>query len=271
MVMSASITTVRVDVPSAPWETGPWETGPWETLPSEAGATGPLILALDTASAVGGVALCRGPHVLGEETWHAGGQQTAQILPAAARLWERAGVTARDVQGIAVGTGPGSYTGLRVGLSLGKGFALALRIPLVGVPTLDAVAYQHREAGSVLCAVVDAGRGQYYTAFYRSGHGVPHGGARSELQRLGEYAVVTAEELAEHVMAAGPGVYVGGELNTALVGLLASRAGAAWRCATPSAALRRPAFLAEIARGRLSAISPTDAETLQPLYLRRTP
>lgn len=261
MVMSGSAAPVRVDVPAAPWE----------LHASESGAAGPLILALDTASSVGGVALCRGPHVLGEETWHASGQQTAQILPAAARLWERAGVTAQDVQGIAVGTGPGSYTGLRVGLSLGKGFALALRIPLVGVPTLDAVAYQHRECGTILCAVVDAGRGQYYTASYRSGRGGAQGESPPELQRLGEYAVVTAEELAERVMAAGPEVYVGGELSPALVSRLAARAGATLRCAAPSAALRRPAFLAELARARLAGSTQADAETLQPLYLRRTP
>lgn len=260
MVILGSATIVRVDVPPAPWEIDP----------PGSGAAAPLILALDTASGVGGVAICRGPHVLGEETWHAGGQQTAQILPAAARLWERAGITAQDLQGIAVGTGPGSYTGLRVGLSLGKGFALALRVPLVGVPTLDAVAYQHREAGSILCAIVDAGRGQYYVAYYRSGYGGARRESPPELMRLGEYAVLTADEIADRVVTAGPEVYVGGELSPALVERLTERAGGTLRCASPSATLRRPAFLAEIARGRLFGSALTDAETLQPLYLRRT-
>ncbi len=231
---------------------------PWQTRPE---TPGPLLLALDTGSGVGGVALCRGPVVLGEETWQAGGQQTSQVLPAAARLWERAGVTAQHLQAVAVGTGPGSFSGLRVGLSLGKGFALALGIPLIGVATLDAVAYQHQGAGTTLCAVVGAGRGQYYTALYRR--------SRGALLRLGEYAVVTADELAERLTTAGR-VFVGGELSAELVAFLTRRAGGTLRCASPAAALRRPAYLAELAMGCLSEGPPPDAASLQPIYLQRT-
>ena len=74
-----------------------------------------------------------------------GGQQTSEVLPAAVRLWERAGITAADLDAVAVSAGPGSYTGLRVGFSLAKGMALARGLPVVAIPTLEAVAYQHRD------------------------------------------------------------------------------------------------------------------------------
>ncbi|MGH2371592.1 MAG: tRNA (adenosine(37)-N6)-threonylcarbamoyltransferase complex dimerization subunit type 1 TsaB, partial [Chloroflexota bacterium] len=155
---------------------------PWR-VPDNWVPAGPLLLALDTSTSVGGVALCRGATVLGEETWLAGGQQTSQVLPAAARLWERAGHTAGDLQVVAVATGPGSFTGLRIGVSLGKGFALALGLALVGVSTLDVIAYQHRQAPSPLCAVVGAGRGRCYAGFYER--------RRGGLWLLGDYAVLT--------------------------------------------------------------------------------
>src|SRR5262249_31617975 len=140
------------------------------------------LLALDTATASGGVALLRGDAVLAEETWQGGGQQTATGLPAAARLWERARLTPADPGAVAVSTGPGSSTGLRVGLSLAKGLALARGLPLVGVPTLEAVAYQHREASPALCAAVAAGRGMYHVAdFVR---------CRGGVVRAGDYAVL---------------------------------------------------------------------------------
>ncbi|HEX2324992.1 MAG TPA: tRNA (adenosine(37)-N6)-threonylcarbamoyltransferase complex dimerization subunit type 1 TsaB, partial [Chloroflexota bacterium] len=127
------------------------------------------MLALDTASASGGVALVRGRAVLGEACWQVGGQQTSEVLPAAVRLWERAGISAADLDAVAVSAGPGSYTGLRVGFSLAKGMALARGLPVVAIPTLEAVAFQHRDAAARLCAVVDAGRGQLYVARFERG------------------------------------------------------------------------------------------------------
>jgi tRNA threonylcarbamoyladenosine biosynthesis protein TsaB len=230
-----------------------------------AAGTAVTLLALDTATASGGVALVRGAVVLAEEAWQSGGQQTATVLPAAARLWERAGLSPQDLDAVAVSLGPGSYTGLRVGLSLAKGFALARGLPLVGVPTLEAVAYQHREASAALCAVVAAGRGMYHVGtFVRR-----RGGVVQE----GDYAVLDAAELAARLAAAPRPPLLCGELYPDLVASLRAAGPPApgVRYATPAAALRRPAFLAELALARLDAVRPADAAGLQPLYLRRTP
>lgn len=219
----------------------------------------PLVLALDTSSKVGGVALCRGFEVLGEETWMVGSSHTTQVLPAAARLCERAGVTVGQLGLVVTALGPGSFTGLRVGASLGKGLAVALGAALVGVPTLDAVAYQHRAASGHIVALVDAGRGQVYVGTYRSG-------VRGPTLR-GEYVVFSDDELLAHVGALKGGVWVVGELlperASALIALDKVRV------ASPAGTLRRPAFVAELGYRRFLDGGAPDAAALQPLYLKR--
>lgn len=223
-----------------------------------------VILAIDTSSRLGGVALCRGPAILGEETWLAGGNQTTQVLPSAQRLWERAGLQAQNIDVVVVATGPGSFTGLRVGISLAKGLAVALGIPVCGVPTLDAVAYQHRAAAPQHIAVVDAGRGKLYIAPYRRQQGALH--------RSGEYQALSVDGLVAQVQAADTPTLVCGELTAEIVARL--RAGARvpgegmLRLVSPAAAMRRAAFLAELGRWMLADRGAPDPAALQPVYLR---
>lgn len=262
-----------------------------------------LVLAIDTSTRVGGVALCEGGQVLGEDTWQAGGHQTTQVLPAAARLWERAGHTVRDLALVVVAIGPGSFTGLRVGLSLAKGLCLPLGIPLVGVPTLDALAYQVT-AGIArtarLVAVVNAGRGMYYAGTYTASSG--------QLRREAEFAVVSAEELVALARGQRGEVVVAGELDEAgcalrtelgaagaleqrLVDEEAAHAGdkpprhgrpleprsrglerlGRVRVLAAVAGVRRAGFLAEVGRWALATQGPSEVALLQPLYLRRAP
>ena len=232
----------------------PWRA-PWTTPAGDA----PLVLALDTSSKIGGVALSRGFEVLSEETWLVGASHTSQVLPAAARLCERSGHAMSRIGLVVVALGPGSFTGLRVGASLGKGFAAALGIPLVGVPTLDAVAHQHRAATGHLVALIDAGRGQVYAGTYR-------GGARG-LVRRGEYQVLSEEELVAHVAALKGGAWVVGEMwperARALVEIDKVRV------ATPAGTLRRAAHLAELGYARFLQGNLPEAAALQPLYLKR--
>jgi tRNA threonylcarbamoyladenosine biosynthesis protein TsaB len=245
-----------------------------------------VVLAIDTSTRAGSVALCRGIHVLGEDTWQAGGHQSVQVLPAAQRLWERAGLTPGDLRLVVVATGPGSFTGLRVGASLGKGLALALHIPLVGVPTLDALAYQQAASGAAparLIAVVGAGRGQYYAGTYSV--------VRRQLRREGEFVVLSSDELHAATRRPKRDLLVCGELDdiqegdeaggTGIAGLVESvelaeaskkaSSGSAVRFASPAAGVRRAAFLAELGRWVFATEGPADAALLQPVYLRRSP
>jgi tRNA threonylcarbamoyladenosine biosynthesis protein TsaB len=93
------------------------------------------------------------------------------VIPAIGRLLEWTGIELGQVGGVAVGIGPGLYTGLRVGVEAAKTFAQALRIPIVGVSSLDVLAFAVRTTRRRIGAVLDARRGEVFFAFYRSVHG----------------------------------------------------------------------------------------------------
>ena len=96
-----------------------------------------MLLAIDTATRLISLALHDGQTVAAESTWQTDQYHTAELAPQAALLLRRAGVEPSQLQAMAVAIGPGSYTGLRIGLGFAKGLALAQGVPLVGVPTLD--------------------------------------------------------------------------------------------------------------------------------------
>ena len=103
-----------------------------------------LILAVDTATTVASVALVKGEQLVAEEVLNIPQKtHSERLLPVLARVLAGAGVEIEEVDGIAVSAGPGSFTGLRIGLGTGKGLAQALNKPLVTVPTLDALAYNY--------------------------------------------------------------------------------------------------------------------------------
>lgn len=122
--------------------------------------TGTLwLLAIDTSSSWTGIALTDGERVI-DHNWDAGRQQTTTVMVAIDNLLNSIGLTIRDLSAIAVASGPGSFSGLRVGMSIAKGFALALGIPLIGVPTLQAtLATDPAERAST--AAIRAGRARY--------------------------------------------------------------------------------------------------------------
>jgi tRNA threonylcarbamoyladenosine biosynthesis protein TsaB len=112
-----------------------------------------LILAFDTATDVATSALVEDGEVLGERT-----SRAVTLLEDVDALLRQAGARTGDIQGLAVGTGPGSFTGLRVGLATARGLALALGVPVAGVSTLDALA-----AGAPgALPVIDARRGEVF-------------------------------------------------------------------------------------------------------------
>src|SRR5687767_60429 len=97
-------------------------------------------LAIETSGLVGGVAILDGERVLGERIFDKGMIHGRELAPSIAQLSKETGVGLRELDLIAVDIGPGSYTGLRVGLAAAKGFCLALKKPILGVVSLDAMA-----------------------------------------------------------------------------------------------------------------------------------
>jgi tRNA threonylcarbamoyladenosine biosynthesis protein TsaB len=152
-----------------------------------------LLLALDTSTAQVSVAFGDGGAVLGSVQLAGGRRHAEQLAPAIDYLRRECNVDLGHVAAIAVGTGPGLFTGLRVGVTTAKVMAQALRIPVVGVPSLDLVAYPLRHSDRTIVAVLDARRHEVFAARYQT---VPGG-----VLRVSDYAVHAPDELVADLVA----------------------------------------------------------------------
>jgi tRNA threonylcarbamoyladenosine biosynthesis protein TsaB len=214
-----------------------------------------MILAMDTSTRTVGIALYDGEQVRCEITWLSRDHHTVELAPAVVELLAKAGVKIGELQAVAVATGPGSFTGLRIGLALAKGLALANRLALVGVPTLDILAAAQPVADLPMAAVLRAGRGRLALGWYQSESGA---------WKLSKPVEVTnAHDL---FMAIQSPTLVCGELSDEERRLL-GRKRKNIRLATPAQSLRRPGFLAELGWRRWQAGQVDDPATLAPFYL----
>ena len=152
-----------------------------------------MLLALETATMCGSVAITADNRCIGEISLQTGETHSRRLLAGIDRLLCETSVTWSDIDGIAVSLGPGSFTGLRIGLATAKGLAISAGTPLIGVGTLDGLAAQLFGVGDFLvCPVLDARKKEVYCGFYRSGpEGIPR------LQ--GEYQVMAPERLCERI------------------------------------------------------------------------
>ncbi len=166
-----------------------------------------LTLAIDTATNQVGVAFGRNGRVLGEVRLDGGRRHCEQLVPAIEYLASELALELDQLAFVAVGIGPGLYTGLRVGITTARVIAQALGIPVVGVPSLDLVAYPWRSTRRHIVAALDARRTEVFSARYWP---VPGG-----LQRDGDYAVGSPAALAADILASGAEVLLVG--NGALV------------------------------------------------------
>ena len=119
-----------------------------------------MILALDTATRAVSLALAEAGQIVAEATWRSENNHTLELAPAVERLLAEAAVAPRDLTALAVAIGPGSFTGVRIGLGFAKGLALACSLPLLGVRTLDIAIRALPAAGGQAVAVIQAGRGR---------------------------------------------------------------------------------------------------------------
>ena len=127
-----------------------------------------LILAIETATKVSSVALSDGNKIVAALTMENGPEHSATLVPNIGKLLEMAGKTRKDLNAVAVSVGPGSFTGLRIGLATAKGLAYALNIPLIAVPTLKALAARFYDLpGVTVFSLADAQKKNAYCGIYR--------------------------------------------------------------------------------------------------------
>ena len=125
------------------------------------------ILAIDSSGLVASVAVVEDERLLGEYTIDHKKTHSQTLLPMIDALAQMIELELSTVDAIAVAAGPGSFTGLRIGAATAKGLGLALEVPLIAVPTVDAMAFSLYGAGGRICPLMDARRGQTYTGLYR--------------------------------------------------------------------------------------------------------
>jgi tRNA threonylcarbamoyladenosine biosynthesis protein TsaB len=165
-----------------------------------------LTLSIETSDYSGGVAFIRDSRPVAEVGLASKKTQSRRLMVTIKWLMQRLGAEWSDIDLLAVSLGPGSFTGLRIGLSTAKGLAFALGIPLIGIPTLDALA-SHVIAckGDLVCPLLDARKSQIYTALYQ----VISSG---ELKKIRPYQAIFPEELAAFVPCGQRVLLLGGGL-----------------------------------------------------------
>ena len=149
------------------------------------------VLAVDTSTMAGGVALLEDARIVGESLLDVRTTHSERLMVAIDRALGDAGWNVRMVDGLAVSVGPGSFTGLRIGLAAVKGVALAVGCPVAAVPTLDAMAAAFPWTTRPVCPVLDARKGEVYTSLYRWDGG--------EMRREWDYLAVSPDALAERL------------------------------------------------------------------------
>lgn len=131
------------------------------------------LLAIDSSGLVAAVALLDGDILVGEYTIHNKKTHSQTLLPMIDAMLGMADISIDEVEGIAVAEGPGSFTGLRIGASTAKGLAQGIHVPIVGVPTLEGLAYNLAGADALVCPMMDARRNQAYYGIYDVKEAVP--------------------------------------------------------------------------------------------------
>lgn len=210
-------------------------------------------LAIDTASDLASIALTEAGRVVAEYTWQAQRQHSRMLLSAIDAVLDRHGLTKQALGAVFVSTGPGSYAGVRVGLSVAKGLAFALETPIVGIGRLEIDAYQHAAYPGPVCAIHQAGRKELAWALYQM--------VDETWQELRPPRLSRLETLLRET---GPAVLYCGDIE----GLSDSLKAAGRRYTSPAASVRRAGFLAELGWYRLQAGYSDDVHALAPVYLR---
>ena len=219
-----------------------------------------IVLGIETATVQVGCAVGGHEGVLAEFHSARGRRHVETLAPAIEFVCRQARVELSEISAVAVDIGPGLFSGLRVGVATAKAMAQALRVPTVGVSSLDLLAFPVRHSNRLIVTVIDARRGEVFYAFYRQ---VP-GGA----QRLSPYQLGTAEELASELLARGEECLLVGDGAVRYQDVL--REVARFDASDILNAYPSAASLVELAHPRAIREEFVPATDLAPLYLRRS-
>ncbi len=216
---------------------------------------------MDTASATASLAVISHGKVLAQVVRSAA-SHGAELPAAVAEVLAQANITLKDLDGIAVGTGPGSFTGLRVGIAYTKGLVLALGCALIGIPSFDCVALAAFEQaappeGTAICPILDARKGEVYTNLYRAG--------ADRLDKISQPLVIRLQNLYPEL---SDRVILVGDSKAKEASLLLNERGIRSTVLEGVELNSRGRYVAALAVERISRGEIDTPATLEPLYVR---
>ena len=220
------------------------------------------ILAVDTSSQVAAVAVLDGNKLLGEYLINHKMEHSKKLMPMIIELMKTLELKPGDIDVYAASTGPGSFTGLRIGVTTVKAMAYAAQKPVIGIPALDGLAFNIPVCASLVCPIMDARNGQVYTAIYKK--------EMDRQVKLTEYMGIHISDLIPLIK--------GRNHNTVFVGdavymhrdYLKKELREACEFAPPHLVHQRASSIAQIALERASAGELEDCFGMVPFYLRKS-
>jgi len=214
-----------------------------------------MLLAIDTSTRSIGIGLHDGSQVWAEFVWQSRNYHTVELAPAVEDLLKKCRVDANRLAGVAVAIGPGSFTGLRIGLGFAKGLALANNLPLLGIPTMEILVAAQPIHDEPLLILLQAGRERFAVGDYVV--------VESAWQASGDIRVMKLEEIAHSISSS---VWVCGEMTADDRAYLQQNSEVVL-LTSPALSLRRPSFLAELGWRQLRSGVVKPPEQLTPIYL----
>ncbi|MBC8014333.1 MAG: tRNA (adenosine(37)-N6)-threonylcarbamoyltransferase complex dimerization subunit type 1 TsaB [Sporomusaceae bacterium] len=219
------------------------------------------ILAIETATLVSSVALATADTLLAEITLQTKKTHSELLMPHIAKILDMAEVSKAEITAVAVSIGPGSFTGLRIGLATAKALAYAMKIPLVGVPTLSALAYGCFVPGAILSPILDAQKGNVYQALFEWQNG--------NLKELMPATVIGIDEALSNLAQYNAPVILMGEaavLHREKIKQMDNHLS----LAAPHMIIPRASSIAGLGHMLIKQGIQHDVMTLEPVYIRRS-
>ncbi len=220
------------------------------------------VLGIDTATKTASVCLLDDKGIVGEHTLHVEQVHSKKIMPMIERMLKDVGVAVSDIDGIAVSSGPGSFTGLRIGMSTAKGLAYTLKIPIVGVSTLESLAFNAVPTQKLVCPILDARMKEVYSSLYRW--------ENTELIKLKEEKALSLENLLSGLQDYQEPFLFVGEGAVRFFEDIQNSSLKKTELAPMHTNINRASSTAILGRDRISAGKADQLMALQPSYLRRS-
>jgi tRNA threonylcarbamoyladenosine biosynthesis protein TsaB len=221
-----------------------------------------IILSIDSSTPVAGIAVSDGKKLLGEVMINTQNTHSEKLMPMVAQLLHDLQMSIQQIDAVAITCGPGSFTGLRIGMATAKGIVQGGNKKLIAIPTLDTLAQNLNHYPGIICPIMNAQKKQVYTAIYKS--------TETGMERLSDYQAIEAETLAEQLLTLGETVWFTGDGVDAFADVFRAKLGAQCRLADGNTVLPQAGALAMLAAERAEQEQFDDLYQAELIYIRKS-